>query len=99
MSVNGQQAAPDLLLVIDLTTARSQSMIVAPGIVVKQVYIASAPAGANFNVRFGAFNPAIPMIAQASRIFARGMQDGIYIDNTAQPGLTVQVAIVQGAKS
>lgn len=99
MSFNGQQAAPDLLATLDLTVARANVQIVAPGIVVKQVYIASLPANANFSISFGPFNPAIPMIAQSSRIFAKGMQDGIYVTNTAQPGLVASVAVVQGQKT
>ncbi len=95
---SGQQS-PDIVLNVDLTTARALSQLIPPGIAIKQVYIATLPSGANFALRFGVNNPPVPMVQTGGRVFtARRLVEGLYVDNTAQPGLTAVVTVVTGEK-
>lgn len=94
----GQQVAPVTALTIDLTTARVGVQLLPPGLPIKQVYVATLPAGADFRLRWGYANPGVPMVQTGSGVFFNPLIEGLYLDNTAQPGLTAVLAITTGAK-
>lgn len=94
----GQQTAPDIVLTLDLGVARVAQQIVAPGIGITQVYIATLPSGADCRLRYGVNNPPVPSVQTGGRISPVAIFDGLYLDNNAQPGLTVVIAIATGSK-
>lgn len=93
-----QQSQPILQRSIDLTTARTFVELFPPGTPISQIYIASLAAGTQFFLRFGVNNPPVIMIATGGGIFPTAILDGIYMDNTAQPGLVAIVTAFVGKK-
>lgn len=94
----GNQVAPQTLLTLDLTAARTKAQLLPPGLAIKQVYIAVLPSGADFRLSAGPANPAVPMVQTGSLVYFNPLTEGLYLDNTAQPGLTAIIAVITGEK-
>jgi hypothetical protein len=99
----GSQQTPYLARTVDLTTARTFIELVPPGVPIKQVFVAQLPSATaaglvDFRLRFGNNQPPIPVAQGGGQIFFTPLMDGLYVDNSAQPGTVAVLYISQGAK-
>jgi hypothetical protein len=85
---------------LDLTTARVGVQLVPPGTVWSQLSIRSLPAGYDLRLRVAGVN-SDPVPFALGEIFIPDNPDGLesrglYIDNTAQAGITAKIYVQLG---
>lgn len=92
-----------IVAILDLSTARTAVQLVGPGTPWSQISIRALPAGYDLELRV-AGRASDPIPFALGEIFIPDNPDGtelrgLYVDNTAQPGITGKIYIQLGRPS